>query len=158
MVQVAYSRQAGSSASAFSYPAAWLDKPVWVPLGEVGEEETQRTWGGDAHALAYKTGPPSIPASWQNALGNELEECHQLWCRGTWRLRAVGRHPGRRTDPLATRLVPGQLQRLGWATPFCWPACGTGRRDVLGLCCRGGSCRCSGSKWVLLTHATWPVC
>lgn len=43
MVQVAYSRQAGNYASAFSYPAVWLDKPVCVPLGGLSEEETLRT-------------------------------------------------------------------------------------------------------------------
>lgn len=47
MVQFVYSRQAGNSATAFSCPAVWLDKPVWVPLAAPG-------WRGDADNLRWR--------------------------------------------------------------------------------------------------------
>lgn len=139
MLSVAYSRQVGNSASAFSYPEVWLDKPVWVPLWGLSEEEMWTTWGGDAHALGYKTGPPSIPVSWDHA----WEEYHHLWCLWTWSVCAMGSHPVRSVDPFTPSLVPlGQLRLLGWATQFCLHACAPRSREVLMLCCQGRSCRC----------------
>lgn len=119
----------------------------WINLCEfpwqhLGEEEMQTTWGRDAHVLACKTAPHSIPVSWNHTLEQELEERHQLWCLWTWSLHAMSRCPGRSVDLFAPSLVPlDQLQLLCWATQFCLCLYGPRRREVQMMWCQSRSCR-----------------